>query len=342
MKKKSFAIVVVIFSALLLSFPVYSQEGVETIPFQMVEQKPSFNGGDANDFSKWVNEHIVYPESAKTNNTQGRVTLQFTVGADGSVTNVRVLRGLDPDLDKEAVRVISSSPKWNPGRQNGQPVNVTYMFPVVFSSSPSSAITQNSKLPTLEEFAKEAGVSPEQAKRPYEMLCAGANVTVNGIKFKPETYGIKQDYTKIEEVTEKYRKETEAQIAEQKREEQRRLVEKHEAEEHEALKRRQEAQSSTQQTGTTKQLAQNIPPKAREWTVEDTLPAAGTRRWSCKLYSDGTCTVRRGGKVYEGTWTYESFNEWRDLIIVRYNGEKLGVFYERTGSVWYSSNHSTI
>ena len=84
----------------------------EAIPFQFVEQKPSFNGGDANEFSKWVNARLVYPEIAKENGVQGRVTLQFTVEADGRVTNVKVLRGVDESLDKEAVRVVSSSPKW--------------------------------------------------------------------------------------------------------------------------------------------------------------------------------------------------------------------------------------
>ena len=104
----------------------------EAIPFQLVEQKPSFNGGDANEFSKWVNSRLVYPEIAKENGVQGRVTLQFTVESDGRVTNVRVLRGVDESLDKEAVRVVSSSPKWTPGRQRDRAVKVTYTFPVIF------------------------------------------------------------------------------------------------------------------------------------------------------------------------------------------------------------------
>ena len=79
----------------------------EAIPFQLVEDKPSFMGGDANTFSKWVNERLVYPEIAKENGVQGRVTLQFTVNTDGSVSNVKVLRGVDSSLDKEAVRVVS-------------------------------------------------------------------------------------------------------------------------------------------------------------------------------------------------------------------------------------------
>ena len=104
----------------------------EAIPFQLVEEKPSFNGGDANEFSKWVNSRLVYPEIAKENGDQGRVTLQFTVNADGSVSNVKVLRGVDSSLDKEAVRVVSSSPKWKPGKQRDRAVKVTYTFPVIF------------------------------------------------------------------------------------------------------------------------------------------------------------------------------------------------------------------
>ena len=104
----------------------------EAIPFQLVEEKPSFNGGDANEFSKWVNSKLVYPEIAKENGVQGRVTLQFTVNADGSVSNVKVLRGVDSSLDKEAVRVVSSSPKWKPGKQRDRAVKVTYTFPVIF------------------------------------------------------------------------------------------------------------------------------------------------------------------------------------------------------------------
>ena len=104
----------------------------EAIPFQLVEEKPSFQGGDANQFSKWVNSRLVYPEIAKENGVQGRVTLQFTVEKDGTVTKVKVLRGVDPSLDKEAVRVVSMSPKWKPGKQRDRAGPVTYTFPVIF------------------------------------------------------------------------------------------------------------------------------------------------------------------------------------------------------------------
>ena len=104
----------------------------EAIPFQLVEEKPSFQGGDTNQFSNWGNSRLVYPEIAKENGVQGRVTLQFTVEKDGTVTKVKVLRGVDPSLDKEAVGVVSMSPKWKPGKQRDRAVPVTYTFPVIF------------------------------------------------------------------------------------------------------------------------------------------------------------------------------------------------------------------
>lgn len=104
----------------------------EEVPFAIVEEKPTFKGGDQNDFTKWVFSQIVYPEIAKENGVQGRVTLQFTVSTDGKVSDVKVLRGVDSSLDKEAVRVVSSSPKWSPGKQRGKAVKVRFVFPVIF------------------------------------------------------------------------------------------------------------------------------------------------------------------------------------------------------------------
>lgn len=96
------------------------------------ERNPSFMGGDMNGFSEWVNSKLVYPRVAMKNGVQGRVILQFTVEADGRVDNVKVLRGVDKSLDKEAVRVVLKSPRWTPGYLDGKPVGVTYIFPVVF------------------------------------------------------------------------------------------------------------------------------------------------------------------------------------------------------------------
>ncbi len=104
----------------------------EEIPFAIVEDKPTFQGKDANEFTKWVYDNIEYPEIAKENGIQGRVTVQFTIDKDGSVKDVKVLRGVDSSLDKEAVRVIQKSPKWSPGKQRNKPVKVKYTFPIIF------------------------------------------------------------------------------------------------------------------------------------------------------------------------------------------------------------------
>lgn len=111
-----------------------SEEEVEeeVIPLAIVEEKPTFQGGDENTFTKWVNERIVYPEVAKENGVQGRVVLSFIVDVDGKVKNVTVLRGVDASIDKEAIRVVSSSPKWKPGRQRDKAVKVKYNFPLNF------------------------------------------------------------------------------------------------------------------------------------------------------------------------------------------------------------------
>jgi len=104
----------------------------EEVPFTIVEEKPTFQNGDENTFTKWVSERLVYPEIAKENGVQGRVILQFLVNTDGSVTDVKVVRGVDASLDKEAARVVASSPKWKPGRQRNKAVKVRYTFPVIF------------------------------------------------------------------------------------------------------------------------------------------------------------------------------------------------------------------
>ena len=104
----------------------------ETLPFNALDVKPTFQGGDANAFSIWVNSQLRYPENAKRNGIQGRVTLEFTIDTKGRVTDVKVLRGVHKLLDKEAVRVVSKSPRWTPGYVNQKPVRVTYTFPVIF------------------------------------------------------------------------------------------------------------------------------------------------------------------------------------------------------------------
>lgn len=104
----------------------------EAVPFQLVEEKPTFQGGDANNFSRWVNSNLVYPREAHDKGIQGRVTMSFTVSESGKVTDVKVLKGVHPLLDEEAKRVVKQSPAWTPGKTDGKVVSVTYTFPVIF------------------------------------------------------------------------------------------------------------------------------------------------------------------------------------------------------------------
>lgn len=99
--------------------------------FESVEQHPQFPGGDAA-LLKYVSDHIRYPSVAQENNIQGRVVVQFVVTKTGSIGQVKVVRSKDPDLDKEAVRVVKTLPKFVPGKMNGHAVNVWYTLPITF------------------------------------------------------------------------------------------------------------------------------------------------------------------------------------------------------------------
>ena len=110
------------------------QEGIETDDaFFIVEVMPSFKGGDLNKFREWVMRRTNYPQAAVDNRIEGKVYLTFIVETDGTVTNVTIVRGVDPVIDKEAVRTIQASPKWSPGLQRGQPVRVRYSMSLSFS-----------------------------------------------------------------------------------------------------------------------------------------------------------------------------------------------------------------
>ena len=102
--------------------------------FDVVEQKPSFPGGDGA-LMEWLRKNIKYPAIAEENGVQGRVVVQFVVEKDGSITDVKVVKPIDPSLDKEATRVVKSMPHWIPGKQNGSAVRVRYTLPVTFRLS---------------------------------------------------------------------------------------------------------------------------------------------------------------------------------------------------------------
>ena len=112
--------------------PTVEEEVVEEQEiFEVVEHMPEFPGGQAA-LMKYLGDNIKYPTIAQENGTQGRVTVQFVVNADGSIVDAKVIRGVDPYLDKEALRVINSMPKWKPGMQRGKAVRVKYTVPVMF------------------------------------------------------------------------------------------------------------------------------------------------------------------------------------------------------------------
>lgn len=107
-------------------------EEEEQVPFIIVEDMPIFRGGDENTFARWVQRNVRYPRVPSENGIQGRVFVEFVVEPDGTVSNVTVIKSVHPALDAEAVRVISNSPKWVPGRQLGVPVRVRFTITVSF------------------------------------------------------------------------------------------------------------------------------------------------------------------------------------------------------------------
>ena len=111
--------------------PKPKQEEVTEEIFVVVENQPEFPGGNTA-MMKFLSDNIKYPVIAQENAIQGRVITNFVVEKDGSITDVQVVRGVDPSLDKEAVRVIQSMPRWTPGKQRGQAVRVRFTLPVVF------------------------------------------------------------------------------------------------------------------------------------------------------------------------------------------------------------------
>ena len=112
--------------------PVAQDDPDEKV-YDITEMMPEFPGGNEA-MMDYLKKNIKYPESAKKSGKKGRVIVQFTIGSDGGVRDVKVRRGVDPDIDKEAVRVVSSMPKWTPGKQDGKPVAVKYTLPILFDN----------------------------------------------------------------------------------------------------------------------------------------------------------------------------------------------------------------
>jgi protein TonB len=110
------------------------EEVDEVIPFAIVEDKPMFQGKEAKEFVKWIYSKLDgnYPQQAVENNIQGTVRVSFTVNTDGTLSDIKSLRKIDPILEDCVIEIVKKSPKWTPGRQQNKPVKVTYQVPVLF------------------------------------------------------------------------------------------------------------------------------------------------------------------------------------------------------------------
>ena len=133
---------------------VVDKDTLDNPIFEVVEHMPEFPDGGMSALMEYLSKNIKYPEAAMKKGTQGRATVQFVVEKDGSITNVKILRGIDPELDKEAIRVISAMPKWKPGTQRGEAVRVRFTVPVMFR------LTED-KTPV--KYAPEEATYPEEA-----------------------------------------------------------------------------------------------------------------------------------------------------------------------------------
>ena len=108
------------------------EEPEENVIFEVVEEQPEFPNGGMSGLMQYLSKNIKYPAIAQENGTQGRVIVQFVVNRDGSIVDAKVMRSVDPYLDKEALRVISGMPKWKPGKQRGKAVRCRFTVPVMF------------------------------------------------------------------------------------------------------------------------------------------------------------------------------------------------------------------
>lgn len=132
MKMKFTLFLLLIIMALPLSAQTVGATDNEPVyNMAMVQQQPKFPGGTS-EMYKWLGNNIKYPEEAKKEGVSGKVIVDFVITKTGKTDKVRVVRGLHPTLDQEAVRVIKAMPAWTPGKQNGQPVNVSYTLPITF------------------------------------------------------------------------------------------------------------------------------------------------------------------------------------------------------------------
>ena len=161
----------------------------KTLLYHQVDVKPRFKEKDADTgFREWVSSNIVYPAAAAKNGISGRVITDFTIDTDGSVTNIRVLRGVDPLLDAEVLRVLKASPKWTPGEHEGKKVKVLYNFPFLFTLSEAvkSKAQAEVKIETTGESAQNGDdiqvvISPVKMNVLYLGIENPVSILVSGV-----------------------------------------------------------------------------------------------------------------------------------------------------------------
>lgn len=120
-----------ILSILILLINFYRLNAQTEEVFTIVEQQPSFPGGQ-DSLNAFIKQNMVYPESAIKDSIKGAVYINFVVSKDSTLNGIKILRGLSSDCDREALRIVQKMPKWNPGMQRGQPVNVSFNLPIKF------------------------------------------------------------------------------------------------------------------------------------------------------------------------------------------------------------------
>ena len=136
--------------------------------FEVVEHMPEFTGGGMPALMEYLSKNIKYPEAAMKKGIQGRGIVQFVVEKDGSITNVKILRSVDPELDKEAVRVVSAMPKWKPGTQRGEAVRVRFTVPVMFRLTEDKTPVKYAPIENKIDEMVVVGYAPEEATYPEE------------------------------------------------------------------------------------------------------------------------------------------------------------------------------
>lgn len=132
--KKKLVFIIVSMAFLFAGADAIAQDTKNADPLYLeLDEHPTFKGGGPNDFALWVARHLKYPRYAKEIGIEGTVKVHFVIDTNGKVSEAHIHEGIHPLLDEEAVRVVMKSPKWKPGKKDGEPVRVSYTLPVIFS-----------------------------------------------------------------------------------------------------------------------------------------------------------------------------------------------------------------